>query len=496
MRKASEKSLETLKSFSEIEEKLSKLHQKWQPHDGQLEAGRAIFKDKKRIVFLQCGRSWGKSEFAMYCAWRWAMLRPNQQVYIVGPFRTQQNEIMWASKRIQTFGPKQYLLPGDKGENKSELRLSFKNGSFIKILGADNPESLRGPKPHFVIFDEFKDVPGEAYRTMSPNLKAKKAPCLIIGTPPDRECFYTEMMNWVEGEMANGNPRYHFMEQSSYSNTHMDPEELDEERRQLEKKGEHAVWRREYLAQYVPGGANAIFPPNVYDVKRIVKPDDFIRPLYERDKRKINWYTILDPGTTTCFAALFVGINPYTSQIFVLDEIYEKDRGKTITDSIWQRVRDKENAIYDREEAWFRVADSAAAWFMNEILARFGSNISPSDKTYQNKEEGLSLIRSIMAAKNKLFISKKCQWLQWEIQNYVTDDEGRIPKKDDHLIDCFRYLLNASHYELNEDPSSEDSSDNRYYSMNQEMRQFALENDWSTFIDEPYYDPTTGELIQ
>ena len=44
-----------------------------------------------------------------------------------------------------------------------------------------------------------------------------------------------------------------------------------------------------------------------------------------------------------------------------------------------------------------------------------------------------------------LVISDRCSGLISEMATYATDEEGKIPKKNDHAIDSLRYLMNAAH---------------------------------------------------
>ena len=48
-----------------------------------------------------------------------------------------------------------------------------------------------------------------------------------------------------------------------------------------------------------------------------------------------------------------------------------------------------------------------------------------------------------------LIISDRCEKLAWEMRNYAKDDKNKIPKENDHLIDCLRYILDFWAYDMN-----------------------------------------------
>ena len=452
------------------------LHSKWTPHAGQLKAGKALFSEGINNIFIQCGRKWGKSEFCVYSLWRHALLNPGSACYYLAPQQKQAREIIWASNRLQKFGNVKYI----KVIKEQEMRIVFKNGSFIKVDGSDNYESYRGITPDFVVYDEFKDFHPKFHEGMAPNLAVRQAPLVIIGTPPDRECQYTVLAD----EFKKLSDCY-WIRMDSYSNPHIAREWLDREKEKLAARGEEDVWQREYEARFIRGGASAIFPMLSED--RHVYPHNDLRNEIRRDIKKLDWFCITDPGTTTCFAALIGAVNPYTKKLYILDEIYETDQQNTSVRNIYPRLDSKMAEFYptgDVEEDWTKVYDEAAAWFSTEVLQQYGIYFFPTQKHLNKKEHGLSLIKDIMLH-DLIKISDRCSKLLWEMLNYVKDDKGNIPKKDDHLIDCLRYLLAADNYsmvEAMEIKKQHNDEQRRGFSLKEDFDSWAPENDWTDIL--------------
>lgn len=449
------------------------LHSDWKPHSGQIEVGRKLFNEDIRNIFVQCGRKWGKSEFSIYCLWRWALMNPGSACYYLAPQQKQAKEIIWAARRIQNFGDKKYI----KKISDVELRITFNNGSFIKVDGSDNYESYRGITPDFVVYDEFKDFNPKFHEGMAPNLAVRKAPLVIIGTPPARECQYTVLAD----EFKTRSDAYH-VRMDSFTNPHIDPEWLKNEKKVLEERGEPDVWAREYEARFVRGGSLSIFPmfnPNrhMFDHRQITSEIKY-------DHKKLDWYCITDPGTTTCFAALIACINPYTKQVYILDEIYETNQENTSVRKIYPRLEYKMKEFYPRgdiEENWVKIYDEAAAWYSSEVLNQYDIYFMPTSKHLHRKEHGLSLVKDLLLH-DLVKISDRCVKLQWEMENYVKDDKGNIPKKDDHLIDCLRYLLAADNYsmiEAIEQKREKESKNRRGFSLESDYDSMRADADWT-----------------
>ena len=122
----------------------------------------------------------------------------------------------------------------------------------------------------------------------------------------------------------------------------------------------------------------------------------------------------------------------------------------TVT-KIGQRILKMTRELFENtgESEWRMGYDEAEAWFANEMLDQFGMHFEPTQKAKNEKDKGITLIKDALLS-GKVVLSDRCKKLFWEMDNYQKDDNGKFIKKNDHLIDCFRYILGASYYTLNE----------------------------------------------
>ncbi len=418
------------------------------PHNGQKLVLKILFKYGKKHVFLQCGRNFGKSHCMAIAASLYALLNPNSRVYIIAPLRSQAYEIYWASGLLKSIIPREFLLDGEDAYNKSELRCYFRNGSFIKVDGADNEDALRGIKPHWLGCDEFQSWKEGSYQSMEPNLLAHDAVCFKIGTPPDRECYFTYNAKYVEKEMKAGNKKYFYMRQPTSSNPRISKEALAELKRQFVERGEEEIYTREYEAVFIPGGASAVFKGFNPDIH--VRPRDWIYSRIMKDFSKCEMWEINDPGSTTVFATAFFILNRYTGEAFLVDEVYEKDDKLCSVGQIWPRVLKIEKERFGSGTP-IRYYDEAAAWFLNELCSQFPNDcgITPTNKKMYEKDnqftgDSCSVVKDALAQR-KFCIAEECTNAISEMTNYHKNDKGQIASNQpDHLVDCIRYFFHES----------------------------------------------------
>lgn len=416
-------------------------------HEGQVKVAKDYFNRGMRVVMSQWGRNGGKTEDVLYIAFTAALLNDNFWVMIVCPQIKQGKKIYWHKKRLQNYAPPEFI----RDINSTDMKVELNNDSLVTVDGCENYEALRGAKPNLVIYDEFQHHSREFHlEVMEPNLVEKNSALLIFGTPPkERSAYYVEFREQLLKEIADGACDMSYYEFKSEVNPVNDKEELAKKRRRLIESGNEVIWYREYEGKLVFGGQDAVFPkwnPQVH-----IRKHNVVTGFIANDKHKLKWFTIFDPGTTSCFAVLFVAYNPYTQQVFVLDEIYEKDRARTDSRQMWERALKKERELFPDAPAktWKRYYDEAAAWFHREVCANYRGQmlgLSPTRKQHTTKDDTVSQARILMNEEGALTISDRCYWLRWEIESYVTDEEGRLPDDNDHLLDTFFYFLQLSNW--------------------------------------------------
>jgi hypothetical protein len=77
-----------------------------------------------------------------------------------------------------------------KKKREDDMMIEFTNGSIYQIIGADNPDKLRGSGVKGVVISEFAYMSSKVMTTVLPMLNATKGWLLINSTPQGQNHFY------------------------------------------------------------------------------------------------------------------------------------------------------------------------------------------------------------------------------------------------------------------------------------------------------------------
>lgn len=142
--------------------------------------------DTHRWVVAVCHRRFGKTVLAVNHLQKAALLsrRERPRFHYIAPTYRMGKQAAW--DYLKHFSA---VIPGiDK--NESELRINYPNGAQIQILGADNPDSMRGIYSDGAVFDEYGLQPPNVFtEVMRPALSDRKGWALFVGTPNGRNQF-------------------------------------------------------------------------------------------------------------------------------------------------------------------------------------------------------------------------------------------------------------------------------------------------------------------
>lgn len=421
---------------ADMSQKLAELHALHKFHPKQLEVIQAIFgPEKKKRIFIRKGRKGGGTEVIMYVVARIMGLFPNSATYIIGPTKEAQKEIMWANRRIHNFFPKAWGV--DANEQQGRIRLA--NDSFVKIEGADDPEAARGWEGDVFVWDERKDHNPLSLEACYPNVAPRDAIWIELGSPPTvRSNSY-----YIKEQEILKDPDWAFFHWSAWDNTFLPGghEWLAKERDKYYARGDGDIWEIEWEANYVFNAKRKVLP-NFKPDKHIF-PADVIEAEIARDKQNMQWITMIDPGYSTCFAVLFIVFNPYTAQLYVVDEIYSTDKNSNAVSIMWPRIEQIQS--YHYKGKWANYYDCAATGFAVEVdawlRAKYGRSIGliPTVKARNDEDDYFRAINGSLAEAGQVKIARKCAGLINEVDNYETDEHNRYPNKNNHALDDLRY---------------------------------------------------------
>jgi len=290
--------------------------------------------------------------------------------------------------------------------NKSTLKYTFANGSYIEFFSADQPDKLRGARRNILYVNECNNIEFDAYYQMA------------IRTSGDVWLDYNPASTfWVDKEILT-QPNVDFI-----TLTYLDNEALSDtivkEIETAKTKALTSTYWANWWQVYGLGQTGSLEGVCITDWKEIDLPKDARVLCYGMDFGYTN-----DPTS-------LVTMYKY-NDAYIFDEVIYKKGLLNSEISNLLKANSVEDIIY---------ADSAEPKSIAELNS-YGHNVLPVSKGKDSIVYGLNLINQ-----NKIYVTSRSKNLINELRNYIwlTDKSGvKMNKPIDaynHAIDAMRYAI-------------------------------------------------------
>jgi len=382
-----------------------------------------VWDDGHRYQVINCGRRAGKSTLVALKMTELAC-KKKADIWYVAPTYKQAKAIMWMM--LGDVVPQSAL----KKRNETELTLYFKNGSRILLKGADNPDSLRGVKIDFCVFDEvaFIDKWDSVWQVIRPTLADSKANVMFISTPNGFNHF-KEL-----AEMAKKDWSYHHF--TSYDNPYIPKEEIDAAKKEMDPDSFAQEWLGEFRKM-----KGLIYKEFKRDIHMVEMPD------FDSLQGSGWTYTrALDFGYGHKSALIYFAMNNNGQEIYAYDGMYKEGMTeRQIADVV--KTKDAGRIITNP------VADSAQPMSIQQLM-EFGVSFNPVEKGPDSVKHGIAKVAELLkirkdTGKPTLMFNKALGWIADEFERYrwmenKSADTGTIKevpfKVKDDAMDAIRYF--------------------------------------------------------
>src|SRR3990167_5705000 len=176
--------------------------------------------------------------------------------------------------------PEQWIIK----RNEQELVVYLKNGSYIQLKGADDPDALRGPNPMGIIFDEFPLQKLEAWKVMEPVLRANGGWAWFVGTPKGKNHGYDFFERGQQGH-----PEWKSWLLKASSSGIIDPYQLNESRKGMSE----SFYNQEWECAFLEGEGSVFRGFKEIMSSKPAAPESGVRYVIGADLAKLRDFTVL-----------------------------------------------------------------------------------------------------------------------------------------------------------------------------------------------------------
>ena len=297
----------------------------------------------------------------------------------------------------------------DNQWNRSALKYTFTNGSYIEFFSVEQPDKLRGARRNVLYVNEANNVPFEAYNQ------------LAIRTSGDIWIDFNPTANfWAHKEVV-GNDDADFITLTYLDNEALPQTIVDDIESAREKAKTSEYWSN-WWKVYGLGQIGSLEGVCIKDWKEMEKLPEEARLLCGG----MDFGYQNDPST-------YIRLYKYNDS-YIFDEVFYQKKLLNVDISNLLKEHNVKEIVY---------ADSAEPKSIAE-LRTYRHNVLPCTKGKDSIVYGINLINQ-----NKIFVTSRSKNLIKELQSYtwMKDREGNTINKPiqgfDHCIDSCRYAITS-----------------------------------------------------
>jgi phage terminase large subunit len=294
----------------------------------------------------------------------------------------------------------------DSQWNRSALKYTFSNGSYIEFFSVEQPDKLRGARRSVLYVNEANNIPFEAYNQLS------------IRTSGDIWIDFNPTANfWAHTEVV-GKDDADFITLTYLDNEAL-PDTIVADIELAKEKAKESTYWANWWKVYGLGQVGSLDGVCITEWKEIDLPKEARLLCYGMDFGYSN-----DPTT-------LIGLYKYNDSYIFDEVIYQK---KMLNSDISDLFKSKgiRDMVY---------ADSSEPKSIAE-LNTYGHTVLPCTKGKDSIVYGINLINQ-----NKIFVTRSSKNLIKELQSYtwMKDREGNTINKP---IDAFNHCIDAARYAI------------------------------------------------
>lgn len=436
----------------------------YSPHKSQQKIHNALIKYLTGLIIMViAGRRFGKTVLAINEIIKRAIEIPGSRIWYVAPTKEQAYMIAWrlllyprvdikTGKLCPPYLPPEFVKKSREDKHYVELT----NGSLIEFKGVQDEIFLLGVYLHFVVFDEFPTIPWTVWvDTVKPMLTDFNGDALFIGTIPDPKVHritpeFIEMYEnllYKKEKARRGHKAFNF---TSFDNPHINKKKIQEDIKDLEKKGRGADAKRIYYGKYTRE-YGVVFPKFNYAL-HTVEPFEVPKP----------WLRAMavDPHPQKPSNALWCAIDARNGYWFYRErEFSNEERTQTVPEVAYDIMITEDMA---KEKMKARLIDPTFAKVEQKIMgAKCVKDIFKDCGLWfreadRNFDVFFHKVTDMLVEEPSTFhIFRSCPGFIYQMEHYMWDsyanavarfERGAKSKPravNDDYMSCAKYIINA-----------------------------------------------------